>query len=36
MDIIVAVIIYSSAFALIVKTILTRIRKNREKGGGQT
>ena len=35
-DIIVAVIIYFSAFALIVKTILTRIRKNREKGGGQT
>ena len=35
-DIIVAVIIYFSAFALIVKTILTRVNKNREKGGGQS
>ena len=34
-DIIVAVIIYFSAFALIVKTILSRIHRDREKGGGQ-
>ena len=34
-DIIVAVIIYFSAFALIVKTILTRMNRKREKGGGQ-
>lgn len=33
-DIIVAVIIYFSAFALIVKTILTRMNRKREKGGG--
>ena len=35
-DIIVAVIIYFSAFALIVKTILTRMNHKREKGGGRT
>jgi len=35
-DIIVAVIIYFSAFALIVKTILTRMNRKREKGGGRT
>jgi ABC-type uncharacterized transport system permease subunit len=34
-DIIVAVIIYFSAFALIVKTFLTRMNRKREKGGGQ-
>ena len=35
-DIIVAVIIYFSAFALIVKTILTRMNRKREKGDGRT
>ena len=34
-DIIVAVIIYFSAFALIVKTIPTRMNHKREKGGGR-